>query len=128
MQIYCTLIVKFIAAIFESREFSLRMRIWPGTMDCRGLWPRSDGEGGRNEGRYRHSRVGGSPWLERDWIPAYAGMTGGGAGMTASLSGQRPHFVIARSEATWQSIWAGVAGVSRFAFWMYCIDSVRLWF
>jgi hypothetical protein len=67
---------------------------------------RNDGKCGRNDGWCRHSRVGGSPWRERDWIPAYAGMTGSGAGMTAFTSGQRPHFqgealtfVTARREA-----------------------------
>jgi hypothetical protein len=76
--------------------------------------------GGRNEGRYRHSRAGGSPVLERDWIPAFAGMTGGGAGMTAFTSGQRPHFqgfaltcVIVRSVATRQSMLAGDDGLPR---------------
>lgn len=134
---------------------------------------RSQRLAGRNDGVYRHSRIGGSPVLARGWIPAYAGMTGsgagmtgGGAGMTAFTSGQRPHFqgealtfVTARREAIkppeggpspqehsalltkslassgerhqpffWMTLWAGVAGVSRFAFWMYCIDSERLWF
>ena len=83
---------------------------------------RNDGRYARNDWQYCHSRVGVSPWLERDWIPAYAGMTGSGAGMTAFTSGQRPHFldealtcVIARSEATWQSMLAGDDGLPRFA-------------
>ena len=54
--------------------------------------------------------------------PAYAGMTGSGAGMTAFTSGQRLHFqgdaftcVIARSEATWQSMLVGDDGLPRVA-------------
>ena len=30
-------------SIFELPKLSLLKRVWLGTMDCRGLWPRSDG-------------------------------------------------------------------------------------